>query len=90
MECIKCKIEGKVQGVGFRWSTKRKADSLGIKGYAANLPDGSVEILACGDPKNLDTFKKWLETEGPAFSNIQNITYSQPDITETPASFETY
>jgi acylphosphatase len=43
-------VYGSVQGVGFRYSTQREALQLGLTGYARNLDDGGVEVLACGEP----------------------------------------
>lgn len=47
--CVRCWVHGMVQGVGFRYSTQREALKLGLTGYARNLDDGSVEVLACGE-----------------------------------------
>lgn len=41
-------VRGRVQGVGFRWWTRSRALELGLVGYARNLPDGRVEVLAQG------------------------------------------
>ena len=41
-------VRGRVQGVGFRWWVQRQAAELGLRGWAANLPDGSVEVVAEG------------------------------------------
>ncbi|MFP5346090.1 MAG: acylphosphatase [Actinomycetes bacterium] len=41
-------VTGHVQGVGFRWWVSDRADELGLDGYAKNLPDGRVEVLAQG------------------------------------------
>ncbi len=43
-------VRGQVQGVGFRWWTRSRALELGLRGWARNLPDGRVEVLAQGDP----------------------------------------
>lgn len=69
-KCMKMIAVGKVQGVGFRFSTKLRAKNLGISGYAKNLKDGSVEILACGSEENLAEFEKWLRNGGPKFAKI--------------------
>lgn len=42
------RVDGLVQGVGFRWWVQRNADRLGMSGYAANRLDGSVEVDAQG------------------------------------------
>ena len=43
------RVHGLVQGVGFRYSTQREALQLGLTGYARNMDDGSVEVVACGE-----------------------------------------
>ena len=50
-------ITGIVQGVGFRYFVKRKADLYGIAGWVRNLPDGRVEVFAQGDPEVLNEFE---------------------------------
>ena len=60
--CIIAWIYGRVQGVGFRYTTQYEAKKLGLTGYAKNLDDGSVEVVACG--KINTVVKKWR----PAFS----------------------
>ncbi|MFM7838670.1 MAG: acylphosphatase, partial [Chitinophagaceae bacterium] len=46
-------IQGKVQGVSFRFHCREKARELGVTGYVRNLPDGSVEVLASGAPASV-------------------------------------
>jgi acylphosphatase len=58
--CKKCLIGGRVQGVFYRGTAARRARELGVRGYAKNLADGRVEILACGEDAAVDTFVKWL------------------------------
>ncbi len=65
-------IKGRVQGVFFRESTRRVAESLGITGYANNLPDGDVEVLACGEPAALDKLAIWLH-EGPRMAQVADV-----------------
>jgi len=45
---LTCWVRGRVQGVGFRWWTRARALELGLTGWAANLPDGRVEVVAQG------------------------------------------
>jgi acylphosphatase len=47
-------VSGRVQGVGFRWWTRARALELGLSGWAANLDDGRVEVVAEGEPAALD------------------------------------
>jgi acylphosphatase len=72
-ECRKFRVEGRVQGVWFRESTREQADRLGITGYAINCPDGSVEVLACGKPGNLDTLGEWLR-HGPPMARVRSVS----------------
>ncbi|MDE2151972.1 MAG: acylphosphatase, partial [Betaproteobacteria bacterium] len=60
MKCKRAWISGRVQGVAFRAYTRAQAEALGLRGYARNLPDGSVEVLACGDEQALDALLRWL------------------------------
>ena len=66
------KIFGKVQGVWYRASTAGVARDLGLKGYAKNLPDDSVEVVAVGSEKNLLKLKKWCG-QGPTGSVVGRI-----------------
>lgn len=69
---MRCIIYGKVQGVFFRASTRDQAKKLGILGYARNMPDGCVEVIACGTEKALSELKAWLHV-GPRTSTVTSI-----------------
>jgi len=71
--CIKCWVHGSVQGVGFRYSTQREAHRLGLTGYARNMDDGSVEVLACGDEEKLAELIEWLKAGGPRSARVDNV-----------------
>jgi acylphosphatase len=60
MVCKKCLVSGRVQGVFYRATVAQRARELGIRGYARNLPDGRVEVLACGDDETVSALVKWL------------------------------
>jgi len=66
MICRCSLVSGRVQGVFYRATCARKARSLGISGYARNLPDGRVEVLACGAPAAIEEFIAWLWEGSPA------------------------
>jgi len=66
--CLRCIVSGRVQGVFFRASTQRQAQQLGISGYARNLADGSVEVLACGEADAVQQLSAWLWVGPPAAS----------------------
>ena len=65
-------IEGRVQGVGYRYSTKMKAESLGIRGSVQNLRDGSVFVTAQGEKEVMDSFVRWCY-KGPPGAIVRNI-----------------
>ena len=65
-------MHGRVQGVWFRDSTRREAERLGITGHAINLPDGSVEVLACGASDALAELEDWLR-QGPPLASVTNL-----------------
>ena len=58
-------MTGRVQGVFYRGTCVRKAESLGLKGYARNLPDGRVEVLACGEQAGVEQFILHTMTPDP-------------------------
>ena len=87
MECRLYRIEGRVQGVWFRESTRREALPLGISGYAKNLPDGSVEVLAYGQRTALDRLGEWL-LEGPPMARVNHVE-CRPGGDERPKDFVT-
>ena len=73
-ECRLFLIEGRVQGVLFRESTRREAQPLGITGYAKNMADGSVQVLACGEPDALERLSKWLK-HGPPMAQVERLEW---------------
>ncbi len=83
MVCRRCLVSGRVQGVFFRASTRQLAVALGLTGYARNLPDGRVEVLACGDAAALQTLQAWLR-EGPAHANVSDVQCEIADVAVPP------
>ncbi len=80
-------IKGLVQGVFFRASTRRVAESLGVSGHAINLPNGDVEVLACGDAAALDQLGEWLR-DGPPHARVDEVIATEID-SEPPRGFRT-
>ena len=74
-DCIHVTIQGRVQGVGFRYYTQREARKLGISGWVRNCPDGSVEAIICGETERLDSMKQWLK-HGPSYAQVEHIEFS--------------
>lgn len=74
-------VYGRVQGVGFRYSTRHEALKLGLKGYAKNLEDGSVEVLICGEPPQVEALLDWLNAGGPRSARVDRVLTEpcQPD-----------
>ena len=66
MICRRSLVSGRVQGVFYRATCVRKALSLGVTGYARNLQDGRVEVLACGETAAVGQFIAWLWEGSPA------------------------
>ena len=71
-------VHGRVQGVWFRESTRREAMQLGITGHAINLPDGSVEVLAMGEPEALRILGAWLHS-GPPMARVTRVDVADVD-----------
>ena len=76
-------IKGRVQGVFFRDSTRRVAQSLGLTGYAINLSDGNVEVLACGEPDAIDALAAWLQ-DGPRMAEVTEVVERHAEAEELP------
>lgn len=69
---MRCFVSGQVQGVFFRTATRREALSLGLVGWARNLADGRVEVLACGGEVQLKSLCRWLRT-GPPHARVEDV-----------------
>jgi len=68
----RCYVAGRVQGVFYRASTRGRAEALGVTGHARNLPDGRVEVLACGSPSAVEALCAWLR-EGPPAAHVTAV-----------------
>lgn len=66
---MRCLVSGRVQGVFFRSSTREEARRLGLSGYARNLADGRVEVLACGPRAGVAELRDWL-SQGPPLARV--------------------
>lgn len=71
--CVIAWVFGMVQGVGFRYSTQHEAMRLGLTGYARNLHDGSVEVVACGEPDQVEKLVAWLKAGGPRSARVEKV-----------------
>lgn len=65
-------VRGRVQGVGFRFSTEGEADRLGLAGWVRNLTDGTVQVEAEGTPEAVAALVAWLH-EGPVGAEVEAV-----------------
>jgi acylphosphatase len=81
-------VKGRVQGVFFRASTRDAAGKLGLRGFARNLQDGRVEVVASGESSAIDSLHGWLRIGSPA-SRVDEVTAEELESFELPDGFET-
>ena len=91
IRACRCYVSGRVQGVYYRGSTRQKATELGIVGYARNLPDGRVEVLAVGAPERVQALVEWLWIGSPAASvtDVQVQEVDPATLGDVPVGFAT-
>jgi acylphosphatase len=70
------RVEGRVQGVGFRYSCLCEGRRLGLLGWVRNSPDGSVEVWAEGPAARLDALIAWLR-HGPPYARVDRLDYEK-------------
>jgi acylphosphatase len=66
-------LSGRVQGVGFRYFTRRVAERLELVGWVKNLPSGEVEVRVSGPQRELDSFREQLR-QGPPGSRVDRLS----------------
>ena len=86
----RCLVSGRVQGVYYRASAAERARAAGITGHARNLPDGRVEVLACGTHEAVSRFIAWLWI-GPTAAKVADVVAEsiELDAAELPDRFRT-
>ena len=72
MKRLELQIHGCVQGVAFRWYTQRKARTLGVTGWVRNVIDGTVRVVAEGDPVRLQLLAEWAQ-HGPDHARVDRV-----------------
>lgn len=87
--CFKAWVQGRVQGVGFRYSTQAEAKKLGVRGYARNLEDGSVEVLAWGESEQVEALISWLKAGGPRSARVEKVLVEPHQPAQPPRDFST-
>lgn len=75
MAAFRYLVDGRVQGVGYRYFAQRQAQTLGVAGFARNLADGRVEVVAEGPDEVLAEFERRLG-EGPGFASVSSLDRS--------------
>jgi len=65
-------VQGRVQGVGFRWFVQREAGELDLRGWVRNTEEGDVEVLAAGDEADLDDLRSILR-RGPRGARVDRL-----------------
>ncbi|CAM3069923.1 acylphosphatase [Vibrio mytili] len=73
LKCERFIVKGLVQGVGFRYQTSHQGMTLGLTGYAKNLNNGDVEVMACGTEAQIAEFSEWLE-QGPRTATVESVS----------------
>jgi acylphosphatase len=72
-ERLSARVIGRVQGVGFRWWARRRAEALGLTGWVMNADDErSVELVAEGEPERLDELERFLNI-GPDGARVERV-----------------
>jgi len=77
-------VEGRVQGVGFRWFVVSSARRAGLSGWVRNLPDGAVEVVAAGSEEALDLLREDLR-KGPVASSVRDLSESEVGEADRPS-----
>lgn len=87
MEAIRAEVSGYVQGVGFRYATRRVAGDLGVTGWVRNLPDGAVEVWAQGAAEAVLGLRRFLE-RGPRGAAVVSVRVEAVEPDPRLATFE--
>ncbi|HPD17009.1 MAG TPA: acylphosphatase [Planctomycetota bacterium] len=69
-------FRGQVQGVGFRYTARRAAESFAVTGYVQNEPDGSVELVAEGERDEIEAFLGAVAREMAPYIRSREVTWS--------------
>jgi len=75
-KCCQIIVSGKVQNVGYRFYTQKRAQELGLAGFVQNRSDGSVFIEVEGEQSVLELFRDWCE-QGPAWARVESLSWDE-------------
>ncbi len=85
--CVRIAVRGRVQGVGFRYATRARAEQLGLAGWVRNRPDGSVEIFAEGPNQGVEALVAWSR-HGPGAASVTEVVVAEEVADGTCIRFE--
>ncbi|GAX02684.1 acylphosphatase [Secundilactobacillus pentosiphilus] len=80
MKSVTISIHGRVQGVGFRWTTARLANRLQVVGWVKNEPDGSVTVRAQADETSLNAFIEALKKSPTPYAKVSRLTITGKNV----------
>lgn len=89
MRCIRVTISGLVQGVGYRYFCYKKATEYGIKGYAKNMYNGNVEVIAQGNKNLIKEFIRDLNI-GPHYASVKSTDIEEIECEKEYGEFSIY
>ncbi|MBD3228961.1 MAG: acylphosphatase [Candidatus Lokiarchaeota archaeon] len=84
---LKAYVSGRVQGVFFRWETRKLSKELGLTGFVKNLRDGRVEVVAEGEKKKLEKLLRFLH-KGPKHARVSDVDVSWNSYKDEYSSFK--
>ncbi len=87
MKAFRVRVQGRVQGVCFRYYTELEANRLGISGWVRNCADGSVEALICGDEQQTQAMLVWLQ-QGPPSASVAAVDVESVTLENEPRAFK--
>lgn len=82
-QAVRCIVSGRVQGVWYRVTTARQAEQLSLRGSARNIADGTVEVIAAGDPEAIAQLCAWL-WDGPSGARVAGVEVQEFNDPVTP------
>lgn len=88
MICRMIIVKGKVQGVNYRYYTKIMADRLRVTGWAKNMDDGNVEILACSDDEASIIALTEFCRKGPTLARVTELEVKEAKVNENLTKFD--
>jgi acylphosphatase len=77
MRTRQIRVNGRVQGVGFRYALREEAQCLGLSGWVRNCADGSVEALLQGEARAVEALVRWAR-RGPRAARVETLADTEP------------